>query len=175
MRLLSEQYFGSTGGYKDTRITKVQRKLNDLCQATITCSDEVGSGWKSSVDNSLNSLRYEVARQAEQYVYDVIRSFDEKTPSDKNIFSALKSLKTHLRKDAPDRTEFLMKLLGGIISPFLTSPDFVTGMMGTGMSFSSEEGGESVGWIDKFVRAKESHLTVTFYHGDRGGRSFHDV
>lgn len=160
VRLLSEQYFGSTGGYKDTRITKVQRKLNDLCQATITCSDEVGTGWKSSVDNSLNSLRYEVARQAEQYVYDVIRSFDEKTPSDKNIFSALKSLKTHLRKDVPDRTEFLMKLLGGIISPFLTSPDFVTGMMGAGMSFSSEEGGESVGWIDKLYVRKKAILQL---------------
>lgn len=109
VRLLSEQYFGSTGGYKDTRITKVQRKLNDLCQATITCSDEVGTGWKSSVDNSLNSLRYEVARQAEQYVYDVIRSFDDKTPSDKNVFSALKSLKTLLRKDQSDGTNFLLK------------------------------------------------------------------
>lgn len=172
VRLLSEQYFGSTGGYKDTRITKVQRKLNDLCQATIICSDEVGSGWKSSVDNSLNSLRYEVARQAEQYVYDVIRSFDEKTPSDKNIFSALKSLKTHLRKDVPDRTEFLMKLLGGIISPFLTSPDFVTGMMGAGMSFSSEEGGESVGWIDKlYVRKKAIFQLLSIMETELAGAS----
>lgn len=173
VRLLSEQYFGTTGGYKDTRITKVQRKLNDLCQATITCSDEVGSGWKSSVDNSLNSLRYEVARQAEQYVYDVIRSFDEKTPSDKNIFSALKSLKTHLRKDAPDRTEFLMKLLGGIISPFLTSPDFVTGMMGAGMSFYSDENGESVGWIDKlYVRKKAIFQLLSIMETELAGASF---
>lgn len=109
VRLLSEQYFGSTGGYKDTRITKVQRKLNDLCQATITCSDEVGTGWKSSVDNSLDSLRYEVARQAEQYVYDIIKSFETKTPSDNNVFSALKSLKTLLRKDQSDGTSFLLK------------------------------------------------------------------
>jgi hypothetical protein len=173
VRLLSEQYFGSTGGYKDTRITKVQRKLNDLCQATITCSDEVGSGWKSSVDNSLNSLRYEVARQVEQYVYDVIRSFDEKTPSDKNIFSALKSLKTHLRKDAPDRTEFLMKLLGGIISPFLTSPDFVTGMMGAGMSFYSDENGDSVGWIDKlYVRKKAIFQLLSIMETELAGASF---
>ena len=161
-------------GSKDsTRITKVQRKLNDLCQATITCSDEVGSGWKSSVDNSLNSLRYEVARQAEQYVYDVIRSFDEKTPSDKNIFSALKSLKTHLRKDAPDRTEFLMKLLGGIISPFLTSPDFVTGMMGAGMSFYSDENGDSVGWIDKlYVRKKAIFQLLSIMETELAGASF---
>lgn len=109
VRLLSDQYFGTTGGYKDTRITKVQRKLNDLCQATITCSDEVGTGWKSSVDNSLNSLRYEVARQAEQYVYDIIKSFETKTPSDNNVFSALKSLKTLLRKDQSDGTNFLLK------------------------------------------------------------------
>ena len=173
VRLLSEQYFGSTGGYKDTRITKVQRKLNDLCQATITCSDEVGTGWKSSVDNSLNSLRYEVARQAEQYVYDIIRTYDSKTPSDKNIFSALKSLKTHLRKDVPDQTEFLMKFLGGIISPFLTSPDFVTGMMGAGMSFSSEEGGESVGWIDKlYVRKKAIFQILSIMETELAGASF---
>lgn len=113
VRLLSDQYFGAIGGYKDTRITKVQRKLNDLCQATITCSDEVGTGWKSSVDNSLDSLRYEVAKQAEQYVYDIIKSFETKTPSDNNVFSALKSLKTLLRKDQSDGTSFLLKLLGG--------------------------------------------------------------
>ena len=109
VRLLSEQYFGTTGGYKDTRITKVQRKLNDLCQATITCSDEVGTGWKSSVDNSLGSLRYEVARQAEQKQIDVLKTSDSKTPSDYNVFSALKSLKTLLRKDQSDGTSFLLK------------------------------------------------------------------
>ena len=173
VRLLSEQYFGSTGGYKDTRITKVQRKLNDLCQATITCSDEVGTGWKSSVDNSLDSLRYEVARQAEQYVYDIIRTYDSKTPSDKNIFSALKSLKTHLRKDVPDQTEFLMKFLGGIITNLLKSTDFVTGMMGAGMSFSSEEGGESVGWIDKlYVRKKAIFQVLSIMETELAGASF---
>lgn len=172
VRLLSEQYFGSTGGYKDTRITKVQRKLNDLCQATITCSDEVGTGWKSSVDNSLNSLRYEVARQAEQYVYDVIRSFESKTPSDKNIFSALKSLKTHLRKDIPDQTIYLIKLLGGIIANDLKSTDFVTGMMGAGMSFSSE-GGSSVGWIDKlYVRKKAVFQLLEIMKTELAGASF---
>lgn len=173
VRLLSEQYFGSTGGYKDTRITKVQRKLNDLCQATITCSDEVGTGWKSSVDNSLDSLRYEVTRQAEQYVYDIIRTYDSKTPSDKNIFSALKSLKTHLRKDVPDQTEFLMKFLGGIITNLLKSPDFVTGMMGAGMSFYSDENGDSVGWIDKFyVRKKAIFQILSIMETELAGASF---
>lgn len=54
-----------------------------------------------------------MAKQAEQYVYDIIKSFETKTPSDNNVFSALKSLKTLLRKDQSDSTNFLLKLLGG--------------------------------------------------------------
>ena len=132
VRLLSEQYFGTTGGYKDTRVTKVQRKLNDLCQATITCSDEVGTGWKSSVDNSLNSLRYEVARQAEQTMIDIIKTSDNKTPSDYNVLSALKAIGMFLRKDKPDSTNFLMRLLGGLISDNIESQDFSSGPFGSG-------------------------------------------
>lgn len=109
VRLLSEQYFGSTGGYKDTRIIKVQRKLNDLCQATITCSDEVGTGWKSSVDNSLNSLRYEVARQSEEKQIDVLKTSDTKTPSDYNVFSSLRS-----------RAEFVSKKFNDTVIGLLT-------------------------------------------------------
>ena len=48
VRLLSEEYFA--GGYKDTRITKVVRKLNDLCQATVTCTDQIGTGWKKALE-----------------------------------------------------------------------------------------------------------------------------
>lgn len=131
VRLLSEQYFGSTGGYKDTRITKVQRKLNDLCQATITCSDEVGTGWKSSVDNSLNSLRYEVARQAEQTMIDILRTGDSRTPSNNNVFSALRSLASFISKEHEDQTDYLLKLFGGVkIKKNLTLGDFVTGVSG---------------------------------------------
>ena len=43
----------------------------------------------------------------------VIRVNDSTTPSDSNVFSALKSLKTLLRKDQSDGTSFLLKLLGG--------------------------------------------------------------
>ena len=131
VRLLSEQYFGTTGGYKDTRITKVQRKLNDLCQATITCSDEVGTGWKSSVDNSLNSLRYEVARQAEQTMIDILRTGDSRTPSNNNVFSALRSLASFISKEHEDQTDYLLKLFGGVkIKKNLTLGDFVTGVSG---------------------------------------------
>lgn len=131
VRLLSEQYFANTGGYKDTRIIKVQRKLNDLCQGTITCSDQVGTGWKTSVDNQLNNLQYVLSRQEEQALIDIIKTTDNKTPSDYNVLSALKSIGMFLRKDKADSTRYLISLLGGVkIGKHLTLGDFITGMQG---------------------------------------------
>ena len=147
VRLLSEQYFGSTGGYKDTRIIKVQRKLNDLCQATITCSDEVGTGWKSSVDNRLNNLQYVLSQKQEQEVIDIIKTTDNKTPSDYNVFSALKAIGMFLRKDKADSTRYLISLLGGVkIGKHLTLGDFITGMQG--------------GYIDEKGRAELESLVL---------------
>lgn len=81
--------------------------------------------------------------------------------------------KIFLQKDCEDETKYLLKLLGGIISPFLTSPDFVTGMMGAGMSFSSEKGGESVGWIDKlYVRKKAIFQLLSIMETELAGASF---
>lgn len=103
----------------------------------------------------------------------VIKTNDSTAPSDSNVFSAKRSLATLLRKDKEDQTNYLIKLLGGIISPFLTSPDFVTGMMGAGMSFSSEEGGESVGWIDKlYVRKKAIFQLLSIMETELAGASF---
>ena len=147
VRLLSEQYFGSTGGYKDTRIIKVQRKLNDLCQGTITCSDQVGTGWKTSVDNQLNNLQYVLSRQEEQALIDIIKTTDNKTPSDYNVLSALKSIGMFLRKDKADSTRYLLNLLGGVkIGKHLTLGDFITGMQG--------------GYIDEKGRAELESLVL---------------
>lgn len=48
-----------------------------------------------------------------------------------NNFKTLEEeLRKLLRKDRNDKTEFLLEILGGIIAPFIESPDFVTGPMG---------------------------------------------
>lgn len=107
VRLLSDNYF--TDGYKDTRIIKMQRKLNDLYQATITCSDEVGTGWKSSVDNRLNNLQYVLSKQEQQAIIDIIKTTDSKSPSDYNVFSALKA-----------RAEFISKKFNDTVIGILT-------------------------------------------------------
>ena len=130
VRLLSDEYF--TGGYKDTRITKVVRKLNDLCQATLTCTDKIGTGWKTSVDNQLSSLQYKLSKQAEQAVIDIIKTTDTKTPSDWNVFSALKSLAMFLRKDKDDTASGIITFLKGLLSDNIQSRDFTSGPFGTG-------------------------------------------
>ena len=112
VRLLSDEYFA--GGFKDTRIVKCVRKLDDLCQATVTCTDQIGNGWKTSVENQLGNLQYILAKQAQQVIIDLIKTGEGKTPSDTNVFSALRSLATFLRKDQPDATQYLLRLLGGV-------------------------------------------------------------
>ena len=147
VRLLSEQYFANTGGYKDTRIIKVVRKLNDLCQGTITCSDQVGTGWKTSVDNQLNNLQYVLSRQEEQALIDIIKTTDNKTPSDYNVLSALKSIGMFLRKDKADSTRYLLTMLAGA-----QFGNFTSGLLGTGGAVQIDEDGNS--------RAEFDYLTI---------------
>lgn len=136
VRLLSDEYFA--GGFKDTRIVKCVRKLDDLCQATVTCTDQIGNGWKTSVENQLDNLQYILAKQAQQVIIDLIKTGEGKTPSDTNVFSALRSLATFLRKDQPDATQYLLRLLGGV-----HFGEFASSLMnGTGGSIDSHGNAE---------------------------------
>ncbi len=103
----------------------------------------------------------------------IIRTNDSTAPSDSNVFSARRSLATLLRKDAPDTTEHLLKLLGGIISPFLESPDFVTGPMGAGFTIKQNADGQSYAEVDKLlVRMKAVFQTLEIMKTELAGASF---
>lgn len=102
VRLLSEIYFGNIG--RDSRITRVSRKLNNLNEATIDCSDAIASSWKSSVDSSLNQLQFAVSNEMAQALIQILKTGEPGTPSDYNVLSALRSLNTFLRKDKDDRS-----------------------------------------------------------------------
>lgn len=113
VRLESDLYFAE--GYLNTRITKVTRKLCRPSDASVTFADKTGTGWKKSVDNQLSSLHYELQKQSEQPGIDIVKTTDSKTPSDNNVFSALRSLATFLRKDKADSTSHLLTLLAGAV------------------------------------------------------------
>lgn len=91
VRLLSGEYFGEIG-YRDSRMTKVVRKLDNLSVATIECSNQVGKGWKTQVDSSINELKYVVGRK-EETVLDILKSWDGREITDYRVLSGLRTLK----------------------------------------------------------------------------------
>lgn len=163
------------------QIKKDSVNIDELTQTNALSLDdmiELNKGRKVSLEDLRTFIR------GFGIFLEIITKNDDTIPTDSNVFSALRTLqeivdnneklkKIFLRKDQEDQTNFLLKILGGIISPFLKSPDFVTGMMGAGMSFSSEEGGESVGWIDKlYVRKKAIFQVLSIMETELAGASF---
>lgn len=102
VRLTSDEYFGAVG-CRDSRMTKVVRKLDNLSIATIECSNQVGKGWKTQVDNSLSELKY-VIGQKEETVLDVLKSWDGRDITDYRVLSGLRTLK-EIKQRALSRLE----------------------------------------------------------------------
>ena len=81
----------------------------------------------------------------------IIKAGDKTEPTDLNVFSARRTLLSFLRKDDEDTTEFLLRLLGGIITPFVESPDFISGVLGAGYSIKQNDSKQSVAEFDKLI------------------------
>lgn len=64
------------------------------------------------------------------------------------IESILEELKKFLRKDREDQTNFLLKLLGGILTNNIESEGFTTGALGTGFTLKIDENGRSYLEVD---------------------------
>lgn len=78
----------------------------------------------------------------------VIRTNDSTPASDTNVFSALRSLAIFLRKDREDTTNFLLRLMGGIITNNIESEGFTTGALGAGFTLKNDENGRSYLEVD---------------------------
>ena len=120
VKLLSGEYFSDTGGYRDSRMTRVVRKLNNLNEATVECSDAVNTSWKSSVDSSLNGMKYTIAEQLKQGLTNILKTGDPDSPSDYNVFSARRALREitgyALSRSNDDTARGLITFLKGLIS-----------------------------------------------------------
>lgn len=81
----------------------------------------------------------------------VIGTNDSTAPTDSNVFSAKRSVAMFLRKDKEDQTKFLQTFLGGIVSEFLRSPDFVSGMSGAGFTVRRNADGTTYAEVDRLL------------------------
>ena len=157
VRLLSEIYFGNIG--RDSRISRVSRKLNNLSEATIDCSNAIAASWKSSVDSSLNQLQFSVAKDFANTIIDILKTGDSEEPSNYNVLSSLRSLNTFLRKDKDDRSRGIIASDKGV-----EVGRFTTGMVGGyGAKLYMNENGKAVLETDK-IQAREELIvpTITF-------------
>lgn len=78
-----------------------------------------------------------------------------------------------LMKITPDKTDYLLKLLGGIVSPYLQSPDFVPGVMGAGHTLKTNADGSSHAEVDTIlVRKKAIFQLLEILKTELGGSSF---
>lgn len=103
----------------------------------------------------------------------IIRTNDSTPASDSNVFSALRSLATFLRKDKPDSTKYLIKFLGGLISDNIESQGFASGPFGTGFVVKRDpKTGKSYIETDElYVRLKAYFETLEIKHLSHvGGR-----
>lgn len=145
VRLLSEEYFPSSG-YRDTRMTKVTRKLENLSMAAVECTNRVGKGWKRSLESNLNGLQYVVGGLLDRSVIEVLKSWDNREASEYNVFSALRAIKEITRraisKIGPDRTSFLVSFLAGAV---FGKEGFASGLAGFGAKIDENGNGEMRG------------------------------
>lgn len=104
VNLISEKYFES--GIRESRITRISRKLNNLGDASIDCSDAISSSWKSGVESSLNQLEFSIAKEIATSVIQILKSGDSGQPSDYNVLSSLRSINSFLSKRGDDTTPY---------------------------------------------------------------------
>ena len=149
VRLEDAQYFEN--GYIDTRITRIERKLGNLSEASIDCSSAVSTSWKSSVDSTLNNLEYTLAQEMAQTNVRLLKTGDMESPSDYTAFSSLRAIGTFLRKNIADIANEIITFLKG-----LRVGKFVTGLIGgSGAAIWFDKNGKTIVEADKAMFREE--------------------
>ena len=114
VRLESVKYFPETG-YRQSRITKITRKVNEPGQMDIEISDALQVGKFDKVTDSIGALKsYTKSKTEGGALPDIIRSWDRTLPTDNNLFSARRSQKEFLNKHKPDTATELQGFLKGV-------------------------------------------------------------
>lgn len=112
VRLESDRFFAS--GYRESRITVVDQKLERPTEADIEISDVLSQTTQSRMADEIENVRSEVKANAVE-LPDVIRSWDTTLPTDNNLFSARRSEQEFLSKKRNDRTKGRITFEQGVV------------------------------------------------------------
>lgn len=112
VRLESDRFFAS--GYRESRITLVDQKLERPTEADIEISDVLSQTTQSRMADEIENVRSEVKASTVE-LPDVIRSWDTTLPTDNNLFSARRSEQEFLSRKRNDRTKGLITFEQGVV------------------------------------------------------------
>lgn len=112
VKLESAEYF-PVPGYRHSRITRVTRKLHDPAQADIEISDVLGQGKLSQIQSNIDEVKH-IVEQNKAGIPEIIKSWENTTPGDYNLFSALRSMKEFISKKTDDFVQGLITFFKGI-------------------------------------------------------------
>ncbi len=161
VRLESEKYFPGIG-YRDSRITKITRKVNLPSRMDIEISDALSRSTMQKVSDSINDARAYIQGIAGSIsLPDIIRTWDRTVPTDNNLLSALRSVREFISKTRDDRSS------GQIASDkAFEVGDFLAGVSGAKLGMDAETG-QSFGEMDRlFIRIKAYFETLTIINAD---------
>ena len=122
VRLESDKYFPGTG-YRDSRITRITRKVNLPSRMDIEISDALSRSTMQKVSDSIGETRTYIRDIAGSIsMPDIIRTWDRTVPTDNNLFSARRSQREFISKNSPDRAKKKI-----IFEEGLDAGDFIPG------------------------------------------------
>lgn len=166
VRLESEEYFPEFG-YRDSRITRITRKVNLPSQMDIEIGDALSrTSMQRMSDSVSDAMSYARSIGESTALPDIIRTWDKTVPTDNNLFSARRSQREFISKNSPDRAkkkiifeegidagDFIAGAQGGtidgkgnaelltlVVRLLMSSPKFVDGLTGEGWRIWLENG-----------------------------------
>lgn len=133
IRLESDKFFPGKG-YKDSRITRITRRVNRPSQMDLEISDALSKSAIESISDDIESVRsYARSIAGSIALPDIIRTGDGTRPTDNNLLSALRSYRDLLRKDQDDRTPHGLAVGGTLTAEdSIQSKEYQAGMDGFG-------------------------------------------
>lgn len=166
VRLESEEYFPGFG-FRDSRITKITRKVNLPSSMDIEISDALSRTSQEKMSDSISDVRsFAQSIGASISLPDIIRTWDKTIPTDNNLFSARRSQREFISKNSRDRAKEAIifekgieagdyvpgsnggaidgsgnaELLTLVVRLLLSSPKFADGLTGEGWRIWLENG-----------------------------------
>lgn len=139
VRLESGEYFPEDG-FRESRITKITRKVNLPSSMEIEIGDTLGRSARQKFTDDINDARSYARSMSESVAMpDIIRMGDKTTPTDNNLFSARRTLDEALSRKRPDQAHGLKSFLDGV-----EVGDFATGIKGARVTTAGDGEVESL-------------------------------